>query len=187
MYLKNQRLHIIILSFSIIFSLPVYAAGDYIWFWEKAFWQDRNEATPLDRKFYDDSLKFKFCNTTQKLASIAIAYWKRFDDNEGDFFITKGWWKVKSGECKIPFHSGGLISSSFYLNIQVDGQSVTDKNFKTAGGDVGGTMGCVKSDVFYILTHKTKWGKGCEMDQNGVPFLELKSANKHNEYNFTYE
>ncbi len=181
----KSKLYIILTTASLMITLPAYA-GDQVWFWEKAFWMDRNGATPLDRKFYDDSLRFEFCNKGSKKVTIAIGYWKLFAD-KGNFFITEGWWNVEPAECKVPFQSGGLLSTSLYLHIQVDAQPVTDANFKTSNGDTGGIKGCVESGAFLLFTHESKWEKACKSDDQAVPFLELKNANKHNEYTFTYE
>jgi len=176
---------LILTSLTMMFSLPVFA-GDYIWFWDKEFWQDKNEASPLDRKYYNDSLKFTFCNKTPKNVAIAIGYWKECCD-KGKFFITEGWWNVEPDQCQVPFESGGLVTSDFYLNIQVDGRSITDQNFRTAEGDLGGTPGCVESKPFFLLTHESKWKKGCKPSDKEVPFVEIKKANKYNEYTFTHK
>ena len=167
------------------FSSPVFAA-DRAWFWEKEFWQDKNEATPLARKFYNDLLKFTFCNKSQKIATIAIGYWKE-GFGKGKFFITEGWWKVDTDQCKVPFQSGGLATLDFYLNIQVDGKSITDRNFRTAEGDVGGTPGCVESQSFFLPIHESKWKKGCKSSDKEVPFVKIKKANKYSEYSFTHK
>jgi hypothetical protein len=176
---------LILTTVSMMLSLPAYAV-DRTWPWETEFWQDKNDATPLDRKFYSDSLIFTFCNESPKKVSIAIGYWKPCCD-KGDFFITEGWWNVEPHQCKIPFQSGGLATTSFYLNIQVDGKSITDKNFRTAEGDIGGTPGCVEKDPFFLLTPNSKWGNGCKVCDKDVPFIEIKEANKYNEYTFTHK
>ncbi|MEN8216907.1 MAG: DUF1036 domain-containing protein [Pseudomonadota bacterium] len=176
---------LILTTLSMMFSLQA-CAEERIWFWDKKFWQDKNEAKLWDRKFYNDSLIFKFCNESPKKVSIAIGYWKPCCD-KGNFFVTEGWWNVEPGKCKVPFQSGGLAKLSFYLNIQVDGKSITDERFRTAEGDTGGTLGCVETNSFFLLTPQSKWGKACKKYSQEVPFVEIKEANKYNEYTFTHK
>lgn len=154
--------------------------------WKKTFWQDKNDATPLDKKFYDTSLIFKFCNEKSKPVTTAIGYWKEFSD-KGNFFITEGWWTVNEGECRTLFTSGGLVKTDFYLHIQMKGKNITTSDFQTGSNITAGIMKCVESSMFLLFTQESKVDKECKTGDKQVPFLEIKDANKRSEYVFTYK
>ncbi len=172
--------YVILISLSIMLYIPTYA---YTWPWDK---KGENSVTPLDQKFYNDTLVFEFCNKSPNKVTVAIGYWKSAFD-KGNFFITEGWWNIAPNECKVPFSSGKLSYSSFYLNIQVNGQSVTTSSFKTKDGDNGGTKGCVEQGTFFLVKAESRWGKPCKTEEQEVPFLNIKQANVYDQYTFSYK
>ncbi len=173
-------IYAILISLGIILYIPNQASAG---FWDKNW---GNAITPLDKKFYNDTLVFKFCNKSPNQVTIAIGYWKSAFD-KGNFFITEGWWNVAPNQCKIPFSSGNLSYSSFYVNIQINGQSVTTSSFKTKDGDKGGTKGCVELGTFFLVKDESRWGKPCKTEEIEVPFLKIKNANQYNQYTFYYK
>ena len=179
----NKIRYMSLTSLGILLCLSIYSVETYAWFWDN---KEESGVTPLDQKFYNDTLSFKFCNKSPNKVTLAIGYWKSAFD-KGNFFITEGWWNIAPNQCKVPFSSGNLSYSSFYLNIQVNGQSVTTSSFRTKDGDTGGTKGCVEQGSFFLVKDEKRWGKPCKTEEKEVPFLKIKKANQYNKYTFSYK